>query len=134
MPHIKSYARFDPSEERAGELDWAIVTSCNLSKAAWGTLQKNKTQFMIRSYELGVMFLPPILKREKDGALPRLVTIGSRAADHFDVAGPGNPSVESLPLPYNFPLTTYNPKKDEPWVWDVVRESPDIFGNVYIPN
>ncbi|RQM15946.1 hypothetical protein DD237_004237 [Peronospora effusa] len=134
MPHIKSYARFNPSEEGAGELDWAIVTSSNLSKAAWGTFQKNKTQFMIRSYELGVMFLPPVLGREKDGTLPRLVTIGSRAADHFSVAVPGNPIVESLPLPYNFPLTTYDPKKDEPWVWDLVRESPDIFGNVYIPH
>ncbi|CAI5700601.1 unnamed protein product [Peronospora effusa] len=134
MPHIKSYARFNPSEEGAGELDWAIVTSSNLSKAAWDTFQKNKTQFMIRSYELGVMFLPPVLGREKDGTLPRLVTIGSRAADHFSVAVPGNPIVESLPLPYNFPLTTYDPKKDEPWVWDLVRESPDIFGNVYIPH
>ncbi|KAF1785041.1 Tyrosyl-DNA phosphodiesterase C-terminal domain [Phytophthora cactorum] len=64
MPHIKLYARFNPSDDKAGELDWAIVTSSNLSKAAWGALQKNKTQFMIRSYELGVMFLPPLLGRQ----------------------------------------------------------------------
>uniref|UniRef100_A0A7N4PZM1 Tyrosyl-DNA phosphodiesterase 1 n=1 Tax=Sarcophilus harrisii TaxID=9305 RepID=A0A7N4PZM1_SARHA len=30
----------------------------NLSKAAWGALEKNGTQLMIRSYELGVLFLP----------------------------------------------------------------------------
>ncbi|KAF1791235.1 Tyrosyl-DNA phosphodiesterase C-terminal domain [Phytophthora cactorum] len=59
------YARFNPSDDKAGELDWAIVTSSNLSKAAWGALQKNKTQFMIRSYELGVMFLPPLLGRQR---------------------------------------------------------------------
>lgn len=32
--------------------------SANLSKAAWGALEKNGTQLMIRSYELGVLFLP----------------------------------------------------------------------------
>ncbi|CAH0478325.1 unnamed protein product [Peronospora belbahrii] len=134
MPHIKSYARFDSSQEGAGKLDWAIVTSSNLSKAAWGTFQKNNTQFMIRSYELGVMFLPPIAGHKAGEALPRLVTIGSRAADYSDIAESGNSSAELLPLPYNFPLTAYNPKEDEPWVWDLVRESPDIFGNVYIPH
>ena len=32
--------------------------SANLSKAAWGNYEKNKSQFMIRSYEIGVLFLP----------------------------------------------------------------------------
>lgn len=32
--------------------------SANLSKAAWGALEKNGSQLMIRSYELGVLFLP----------------------------------------------------------------------------
>lgn len=32
--------------------------SANLSKAAWGAYEKSKTQLMIRSYELGVLFLP----------------------------------------------------------------------------
>ncbi|OWZ18977.1 Tyrosyl-DNA phosphodiesterase [Phytophthora megakarya] len=77
MPHIKSYARFSPNDDAAGELDWAIVTSSNLSKAAWGSLQKNNTQFMIRSYELGVIFLPQLLGRHNNED-PRLVTIGKQ--------------------------------------------------------
>lgn len=32
--------------------------SANLSKAAWGALERNGAQLMIRSYELGVLFLP----------------------------------------------------------------------------
>lgn len=134
MPHIKSYARFNPNDDKAGELDWAILTSSNLSKAAWGSLQKNKTQFMIRSYELGVMFLPPLLAQRSKGSPPRLVTIGSKGAERSGVIVSNPQPIELLPLPYSFPLTTYNPKEDEPWVWDLVRESSDIFGNAYIPH
>ena len=32
--------------------------SANLSKAAWGALEKNGQQLMIRSYEIGVLLLP----------------------------------------------------------------------------
>ncbi|GMF64562.1 unnamed protein product [Phytophthora lilii] len=127
---MKSYARFDPSDEAAGTLDWAIVTSSNLSKAAWGTFQKNKTQFMIRSYELGVMFLPQLVKSECPAA--QLVTIGSKAAELSGVEASASHPAKLLPLPYQFPMTTYNPKKDEPWVWDLVRENPDIFGNAVV--
>ncbi|XP_052502665.1 tyrosyl-DNA phosphodiesterase 1 isoform X4 [Budorcas taxicolor] len=34
------------------------IAGANLSKAAWGALEKGGTQLMIRSYELGVLFLP----------------------------------------------------------------------------
>ena len=32
--------------------------SSNLSKAAWGAFEKKGAQLMIRSYEIGVLFLP----------------------------------------------------------------------------
>jgi tyrosyl-DNA phosphodiesterase 1 len=122
MPHIKTYARFNPTQ--SGQLDYAILTSSNLSKAAWGALQKNKTQLMIRSYELGVLFLP---RPTASSSPPQLAVVGSQAA-----RDESTPRL-LLPLPYGFPLKTYNPKQDEPWVWDLVRESPDVFGNCYIP-
>lgn len=37
---------------------YMLYFSANLSKAAWGTLEKNGQQLMIRSYEIGVLFLP----------------------------------------------------------------------------
>uniref|UniRef100_UPI00358E0789 tyrosyl-DNA phosphodiesterase 1 isoform X2 n=1 Tax=Myxine glutinosa TaxID=7769 RepID=UPI00358E0789 len=55
MPHIKTYLRMRPD---SSEIAWFMVTSANLSKAAWGALEKNGTQLMIRSYELGVLFVP----------------------------------------------------------------------------
>uniref|UniRef100_F7FWW5 Tyrosyl-DNA phosphodiesterase 1 n=1 Tax=Callithrix jacchus TaxID=9483 RepID=F7FWW5_CALJA len=55
MPHIKTYMRPSPDFSK---IAWFLITSANLSKAAWGALEKNGTQLMIRSYELGVLFLP----------------------------------------------------------------------------
>ncbi|KAJ3670391.1 hypothetical protein LUZ60_010715 [Juncus effusus] len=47
MPHIKTYTRYNGQN-----IAWFLLTSANLSKAAWGALQKNNTQLMIRSYEI----------------------------------------------------------------------------------
>uniref|UniRef100_A0A1I7XRI7 Tyrosyl-DNA phosphodiesterase 1 n=1 Tax=Heterorhabditis bacteriophora TaxID=37862 RepID=A0A1I7XRI7_HETBA len=54
MPHVKSYVEIVDGVPR-----WILLTSANLSKAAWGDLQKNGTQLMIRSYELGVLITDP---------------------------------------------------------------------------
>jgi len=45
-------------EDYASLKCFVSLCSANLSKAAWGALEKNGTQLMIRSYELGVLFLP----------------------------------------------------------------------------
>lgn len=43
-----------------GAIAWAAVTSSNLSKAAWGELQKGGAQLFCRSYELGVLLTPAL--------------------------------------------------------------------------
>ncbi|KAH9104914.1 hypothetical protein AeMF1_019144 [Aphanomyces euteiches] len=113
MPHIKSYTTLDPNTRA---LDYVLLTSANLSKAAWGTLQKNNTQFMIRSYELGVLFLPT-----ED--VPNL-----RFAHESCV----EPASLYFPLPFRWPPTRYNSKTEEPWCWDIERTEKDIFGQVYL--
>jgi hypothetical protein len=40
---------------------WFCLTSANLSKAAWGALQKNNSQLMIRSYEVCFFFFMLLL-------------------------------------------------------------------------
>lgn len=42
------------------EAPWWLVTSHNLSKAAWGELQKGGQALYMRSYELGVLCLPEL--------------------------------------------------------------------------
>lgn len=100
-PHIKTYMRFTSNDERANIL-WSLLTSANMSKAAWGALEKKETQFMIRSWELGVLVysnyeqqLLPAWKtmrlddREKEGAVP-------------------------IRMPYDLPLVPYE-SNDEIW-------------------
>ncbi|XP_050707432.1 probable tyrosyl-DNA phosphodiesterase [Eriocheir sinensis] len=55
MPHIKTYTRVSADLQRA---HYFLLSSANLSKAAWGVLQKDASQLFIRSYELGVLLLP----------------------------------------------------------------------------
>lgn len=40
MPHIKSFGRYQVDDQGV-RLPWLVLTSHNLSKAAWGALQKN---------------------------------------------------------------------------------------------
>lgn len=56
MPHIKTYCRWSTEG-----VYWFILTSANLSKAAWGAFNKASKldqPLRIMSYEAGVLFLP----------------------------------------------------------------------------
>ena len=55
MPHMKSYACFDPD----GHVNWVVTGSHNLSKVAWGHLSK-ENKLGIQSYELSVLLLPEL--------------------------------------------------------------------------
>lgn len=45
---------------RDARIAFLVLTSHNLSKAAWGTLQKGDTQLYIMHYELGVLLVPSL--------------------------------------------------------------------------
>uniref|UniRef100_A0A8D0H9C1 Tyrosyl-DNA phosphodiesterase 1 n=1 Tax=Sphenodon punctatus TaxID=8508 RepID=A0A8D0H9C1_SPHPU len=116
MPHIKTYMRSSPDYQK---IAWFLVTSANLSKAAWGALEKNGIQLMIRSYELGVLFLP------------------SAFVNCFQVkekfSGSNEPAT-SFPVPYDLPPEQYG-SKDRPWIWNIpYTKAPDTHGNVWVPS
>ncbi|GAB2298826.1 hypothetical protein Dimus_032903 [Dionaea muscipula] len=116
MPHIKTFARYNGQN-----IAWFLLTSANLSKAAWGALQKNNTQLMIRSYELGVLFLPSSLKKgcgfsctdDRDVLWDKKpLDSGTRKTKLVTLTWQGN--VDSkvelvrLPLPYELPPQLYS--------------------------
>ncbi|KAK7488420.1 hypothetical protein BaRGS_00020394 [Batillaria attramentaria] len=118
IPHIKTYTRVSPDCKEAA---WFIVTSANLSKAAWGALEKQKTQLMIRSYEIGVLFLP-----RHFGELESF-PVGPTAEEVRDSDN------VMLPIPYDLPPPNYQ-KGDRIWMWDVpCVDLPDRHGKKYCP-
>ncbi|GBL77991.1 Tyrosyl-DNA phosphodiesterase 1 [Araneus ventricosus] len=113
-PHIKTYIRLSPDN---CNIAWFLLTSANLSKAAWGALEKKGSQFMIRSYELGVLFLPKFFEME---------LFSTPASVKKDLS-------KLFPVPYDIPLTPYS-KDDEPWIWDIPHvKAPDRNGMKWCP-
>ena len=61
MRHISLMRRaWGGMRRKDQQLAYLILTSHNLSKAAWGVLEKGGQQLHIRSYELGVVLLPSL--------------------------------------------------------------------------
>jgi len=73
-----------------------MFSSSNLSKAAWGTLEKNGSQLMIRSYEIGVLFLP------KDFDADYFVINGCHAQSDSK-----SHASKPVTVPFDLPVTPY---------------------------
>jgi len=114
-PHIKSYTRISPDSKFSS---WFLLTSANLSKAAWGVYEKDQTQLMIRSYEVGVLLIP---EETSDGNQPLYNLDPGKKTGH-----------KFLRLPYDVPLSPYSPT-DKPWVWDIKYTAEDSHGRLWIP-
>ncbi|KAH6773794.1 tyrosyl-DNA phosphodiesterase-like protein [Perilla frutescens var. frutescens] len=141
MPHIKTFTRYSGQN-----IAWLLLTSANLSKAAWGALQKNNSQLMIRSYELGVLFLPYTGKYEcsfsctDDGRLSEdeLASRGSVEVKQTKLVSlawkgdenKGSAEVIQLPVPYELPPRLYS-SGDVPWSWDRRYTEKDVYGQVW---
>ncbi|XP_036449802.1 tyrosyl-DNA phosphodiesterase 1 [Colossoma macropomum] len=116
MPHIKTYMRASPD---FSQLAWFLVTSANLSKAAWGALEKNNTQMMVRSYELGVLYLPSAFDMSTFPVEKNIFPVSS--------------SSTGFPVPFDLPPQHYS-SKDQPWIWNIpYTQAPDTHGNIWVP-
>nr|XP_012232122.1 PREDICTED: LOW QUALITY PROTEIN: probable tyrosyl-DNA phosphodiesterase [Linepithema humile] len=93
MPHIKSYTRISPDLK---SISWFVLTSANLSKAAWGVYRGD---YCISSYEAGVIFIPKFVTKTTT----------------FPIQDEEDPAVPVFPIPYDLPLSPYN-SSDKPFV------------------
>ncbi|EDO46775.1 predicted protein, partial [Nematostella vectensis] len=122
-PHIKTYMRTSPDHSR---LAWFMVTSSNLSKAAWGVLEKGGSQLMIRSYEIGVLFLPADQVTDREAIDQcRDILGGNRLSDE---------PCTHVHVPFDLPPSPYS-DDEKPWMWDVrYLDKPDTNGNIWSPS
>ncbi|KAK1778569.1 tyrosyl-DNA phosphodiesterase-domain-containing protein [Copromyces sp. CBS 386.78] len=149
-PHIKTFIRY-ANQKTKDRVDWALLTSANLSKQAWGDAQsKNSSgepQVRICSYEIGVLVWPELFvdggsQKRKAVMIPTFLTDTpstrnkeGTSSEGETAATSGNDEEEStvvvgLRMPYNLPLQRYGPQ-EVPWVATANHLEPDWMGQVW---
>ncbi|CAN8102585.1 unnamed protein product [Discula destructiva] len=119
-PHIKTYIRYGENS-----IDWALTTSANLSKQAWGEAVNEKSgEMRIASWEIGVLVWPSLFAQDAK-------MVGTFQQDTPDSNGEGGQtSVVGLRIPYNVPLQLYGPD-EKPWVATASYHEPDWKGRIW---
>lgn len=121
-PHIKTYIRYNNKDS----IDWALMTSANLSKQAWGEAVRATGEVRIASWEIGVLVWPELL--EKDSVL--VGTFKSDIPQVTESEDAATKHIIGLRIPYNLPLQRYS--ADEiPWVATMVHNEPDWTGRTW---
>ena len=151
-PHIKSYFQYIPvpagaaGEASEPHLLWFLLTSSNLSQAAWGLVEgKGSAQKLyIKSYEMGVLFCPrdlPALGRSFSctpnhatlGVDPSTIPIKHQEVRFFSspcgASGVGEDGAVEVRfnIPYCVPPVRYS-NGDVPWTVDAQTTLPDCTG------
>lgn len=150
-PHIKTYVRFSSPSQQT--IDWAMMTSANLSTQAWGG------EVRISSYELGVVVWPALWDGvDAPGTMAIMVPVFEQDTpvcnndDDDDEAGcgeAGNGTAENgeagknkaakskesstiigWRMPYDLPLVPYEPD-EKPWCASEPCDEPDWMGRVW---
>ncbi|RDA88053.1 hypothetical protein CP532_5267 [Ophiocordyceps camponoti-leonardi (nom. inval.)] len=123
-PHVKTYIRFSADKS----IDWALLTSANLSKQAWGEARKPTGEMRIASWEVGVLVWPELYGEDS-------IMVGAFGSDKPDVeaiaaAGAKNGAVVGVRIPYSVPLQQYG-EDEMPWVATMNHTEPDCWGRVW---
>ena len=89
----------------------------------------------IRSYEIGVVFLPSLIQQGLQVSQARLVipnTVDYDMPATLNDTSDGSTATVVLPLPYQLPPQRYQ-SSDEPWAWDKAFKEVDVFGRTRKP-
>ncbi|ROW04428.1 hypothetical protein VMCG_04983 [Cytospora schulzeri] len=118
-PHIKTYIRY--GEDGVRSIDWALATSANLSKQAWGEAANSAGEVRIASWEIGVLVWPSLF-----GEGARMVGTFQKDTPDEDAETP----IVGLRIPYNLPLQSYG-ADEKPWVATASYIEPDWQGRTW---
>jgi tyrosyl-DNA phosphodiesterase-1 len=130
VPHIKSYYQLTPDGKA---MEWFVLTSHNLSKAAWGEViqssQHGKAKrLFIRHWELGVLIkgiAHVISASETKTTMQHLRSMLKPVSTEGHKQGS-----TIIPLPYQLWPEPYQPS-DRPWAVDRAYTIPDSRGQLW---
>ena len=148
-PHIKTYTRYSGSDMRT--IDWAMITSANLSKQAWGEMPNKAGEVRICSYEVGVVVWPELfnedfLDDEDDNTSGTTVDVSEEGRtimvpafkkdtptvdDRDEVVRRDVSRVMGIRMPYDLPLVPYL-ADEQPWCNSIEHTEPDFCGQKLI--
>lgn len=135
-PHIKTYIRF--SSEELKTIDWALVTSANLSKQAWGDVVNKKDEIWIQSWETGVVVWPALYVESSPTANEHAVMVPVFGSDmpvtrekQQCVAGKESIVLVGFRMPYNLPLVPYT-ANEKPWCATLAHQERDRYGRAWV--
>ncbi|RMZ75465.1 hypothetical protein DV738_g5446, partial [Chaetothyriales sp. CBS 135597] len=147
-PHIKTYIQYSakPTQENLSlgnlKIDWALLTSANLSTQAWGSLPrggKEESHVHIQSYEIGVLVWPELFGADVDATCQeekhtRMVPVFGKDLPDAPAqrADEGPETIVGLRMPYDLPLTAYGPN-ELPWSMHSSYSEPDVLGRTWPP-
>ncbi|KAL8382833.1 hypothetical protein RB595_006555 [Gaeumannomyces hyphopodioides] len=109
-PHVKTYIRYGDGEK---SLDWALMTSANLSKQAWGEAANTMGEVRIASWEIGVLVWPSLFA--ENARMTSVFRSDRLLVEEADEARQRGGPVVGLRIPYNLPVRAYG-RDETPWV------------------
>ncbi|KAL4931307.1 dolichyl-P-Glc:Glc(2)Man(9)GlcNAc(2)-PP-dolichol alpha-1,2- glucosyltransferase [Aspergillus undulatus] len=134
-PHIKTYIRFTDAQSM-DRIDWALVTSANLSTQAWGAAANPSGEVRICSWEVGVLVWPELFAEQQRQGQPHSMAMvpcfkKDRPVYPWNVADATGPSaLVGFRMPYDLPLTSYG-AQDVPWCATMEHLEPDWLGQTW---
>ncbi|KAJ5363701.1 uncharacterized protein N7496_009414 [Penicillium cataractarum] len=140
-PHIKTYLRYTDAETM-DSIDWAMVTSANLSTQAWGAGVNQNGEVRISSWEIGVVVWPELFLDEKTADSTDAGSVTALMVPCFKRDLPASSQPDNMAedeartmvgfrMPYDLPLTPYS-DSDEPWCASASHPTPDWRGQSWI--